>query len=280
MRILILRKWNKTLSEIFPLKNYALPFNVGFLVYLYRNCKVLEVYLRQYNIIILQVLSSDIVDWMNFVVFLNAWNQNSHEIGFSARETWNLVNCLLKKYILEKITSIGPLVSSPGSNLPVLVQLITEPVSWHSLVIQSCARTLVPSGKKKKKSGSADQNTNLQSHEIQDSIQSLCDIIGEVTKWVNVQIKEPDDKKFESIFSSLQRNEHSQGPGKIVFMLENFISSANDVQLGDRIFQALQQWSAADVARKILAGQRTLLSEFLRICEVKVKSLQALKVHL
>ncbi|KAL3518007.1 hypothetical protein ACH5RR_020596 [Cinchona calisaya] len=232
-----------------------------------------------------EALSSDLIDWMNFVVFLNAWNLSSHELGFSNNDTsrlstWHLVNSLLKKFIFEKVRSTGPLVSSPGGDFPMLVQLVTEPLSWHSLIMQSCVRSFLPSGKKKKKGGVTEQINSYHSHDIQDSIQSLCHTIKEVTEWLIEQINKSDDADFETIFSLLQMNGESQGPGRIFHTLENMVSSVNNVDLGDRISQALQSWNAADIARKLVAGQRSSLSQFLRICESKVKSLQALKMHL
>ncbi|KAG8371530.1 hypothetical protein BUALT_Bualt13G0097500 [Buddleja alternifolia] len=229
--------------------------------------------------------SLDTIDWMNFAVFLNAWNLNSHEIKFldrgtSISTTWSLVNSLLKKYVLEKITSAGPILSSPGSDLPFLVQLITEPLAWHSLMIQSCVRSLLPSGKKKKKGGFVDQSNTQLIYEIQNSIQSLCDTIEVVTKWLKEQIRKPDDEKFEAIFSPIQWNKSGRGPGKVFKMLESCISLMKDVELGDRISEALKSWNAADVARKVISGQGSLLSEFLKICELKMKSLKALGVQL
>lgn len=229
-----------------------------------------------------QALGSDLIDWLNFSVFLNAWNLASHEIKVSDKEssshsTWNMVNSLLKMYILEKIGSSGSLLSSPGSDLPLLVQLLTEPLSWHSLIIQSCVRSMFPSGKKKKKGGPAEL-TALHSRELLDSIQSLCETIGAVTKWLNEQLMERN--KFETVFSLLPGNAESEGPGKIFSMLENFVSSASHLELGDRITEALLSWKASDVVRKLVAGQETMLSEFLRICESKVGSLQELKIHL
>ncbi|KAI3461689.1 hypothetical protein Pfo_018352 [Paulownia fortunei] len=229
--------------------------------------------------------SPDIIDWMNFAVFLNAWNLNSHEIRFSDRgdsgsSTWNLVNTLLRKYVLEKIRSAGPIVSSPGSDLPFLVQLVTEPLAWHALIIHSCVRSLLPSGKKKKKGGSVEQSNSQLSYEIRNSIQSLCDTIEVVTKWLKDQLDKPDDEKFEAIFSSIQRNGRRDGPGKVFRTLESSVSQMKDVELGDRILEALQSWSPADVVRKIIAGQGSLLYEFLKICELKIKSLQALGLQL
>ncbi|CAK9164142.1 unnamed protein product [Ilex paraguariensis] len=228
-----------------------------------------------------EVLSSDLIDWMNFVVLLNAWNLNSHELGFSGRDaakpgTWHLVNSLLEKYILEKIRSMQPLVSSPGSDLPVLVQLVTEPLAWHGLVIQSCVRSTVPSGKKKKKGGSADCQP---SNEIQDSIRSLCGILEDVTKWLSEQINKPVEENLEIILSSLQGEKQGEGPGKVFQVLETKISSMNGLDVGDRIAQALQCWNSADVARKVITGQGMVLTEFLRICKSKIKLMQALKPH-
>ncbi|KAK6145231.1 hypothetical protein DH2020_022051 [Rehmannia glutinosa] len=222
----------------------------------------------------------DIIDWMNFAVFLNAWNLNSHEIRFSdGSSTWNLVNTLLRKYVLEKITSVGPIASSPGNEIPFLVQLVTEPLAWHALIIQSCVRSLLPSGKKKKKSGSVEQLNSQMSHEIQISIESLCGTLEAVTKWLKEQLNKPDDV-FEPIFSSIQRNEKGNGPGKVFKMLESSVSQMKDVEVGDRILEALQSWNPADVVRKIVEGRGSLLSEFLKICELKIKSLKALRLQL
>ncbi|EPS74417.1 hypothetical protein M569_00338, partial [Genlisea aurea] len=94
--------------------------------------------------------SDDTIDWINFAVFLNAWNLNSHEINDG--RTWKLVSSLFRNLVSEKLKNAGPMLSSPGNDLPFLVQLVTESLSWHSLIIQSCVRSLQPSsaGKKKK----------------------------------------------------------------------------------------------------------------------------------
>ncbi|CAL5333968.1 unnamed protein product [Camellia sinensis] len=230
-----------------------------------------------------EALSSDLIDWMNFAVFLNAWNINSNELGPDKDAcrpvSLHIVNSLLEKCILEKLRSMGPLISSPGSDLPLLVQLVTEPLAWHSLVIQSRVRSALPSGKKKKKGGPAEPTNSQLSQEIRDSIQSLCAVIEEVANWLREQIKSPLDGNVEIILSSLGLKEQNEGPGKVFQILQTSISSMNDVELGDRISQALKSWSHVDIARKIVTGQSTVLSEFLQICELKVKSLQALKLH-
>ncbi|CAL5424651.1 unnamed protein product [Camellia sinensis] len=232
-----------------------------------------------------EALTSNLIDWMNFAVFFNAWNVNSNEFvpdkDACKPGTWHIVNSLLDKYILEKLRSMGPLISSPGCELPLLVQLVTEPLAWHGLILQSCVRSSLPSGKKKKKGGPAEQTNSQLSQGIRDSIVSLCGVIEEVAKWLREQIKKPVDMNVEIILSSLQVKEHdNDGPGKVFQVLETSMPSMNDVELGDRISQALKFWSPADVARKIVTGQCTVMSEFLRICEWKIKSLQALKLQM
>ncbi|XP_073144284.1 N-terminal acetyltransferase B complex auxiliary subunit NAA25 isoform X1 [Henckelia pumila] len=228
--------------------------------------------------------SSDIIEWMNFCIFLNAWNLDSHEIMLSdgsdpGSGTWHIVNSLLRKSIIEKITSAGPVVSSPGATLPFLVQLITEPLSWHGLIIQSCVRSLVPSGKKKKKGGSTEQSNSQISYALQNSIQSLCDTVQIVVKWLKEQLDKPEDENFEAIFSTI-RNKNNNGPGKVFQVLESSLSLMKDADLGDRILESLNSWNSVDIPRKIISGQHRFLTEFLRICELKIKSLQELSMNL
>ncbi|GLU02595.1 hypothetical protein SLE2022_198400 [Rubroshorea leprosula] len=229
-----------------------------------------------------EAFHSDAVDWLNFAVFLNAWNLNSHELvqqdgGHSGFRSWHMVNSLLEKYILAKVRSMEPLIRSPQCVLPILVQLVTEPLSWHCLIIQSCVRSSLPSGKKKKKSGHADNSMSSLSHAVRDAIQSSCCIIEEVAKWLRDQINQAEDKNVECILSSLWPTGQEEGPGKVFKILETLISSVDETELGHRISQALRSWSHVDVARKIVNGQHTVLSEFLRICESKFKSLESLK---
>ncbi|KAF7119591.1 hypothetical protein RHSIM_Rhsim13G0064100 [Rhododendron simsii] len=229
-----------------------------------------------------EALSSHLIDWMNFAVFWNAWNLNSNKLGPDKDAcrpgTWHIVNSLLEIYILEKLRSIGPLVTSPGCSLPLLVQLVTEPLAWHSLIIQSCVRSSLPSGKKKKK-GTPTELTNSQlSQGIRDSIECMCAVLEKVVNWLKEQIKMPVDGNVEIVLSSIQVKEQNEGPGKVLDILETSISSMNDLEVGHRISQALKSWSSADVARKIVTGHCSVLSQFLGICESKVKSLQGLKL--
>ncbi|OMP02339.1 Tetratricopeptide-like helical [Corchorus olitorius] len=228
-----------------------------------------------------EAFGADVVDWLNFAVFLNAWNLSSHELGRYGAEctpgSWHLVNSLLENYILGKVRSMEPLIQSPQGDFPMLVQLVTEPLAWHGLVIQSCVRLCLPSGKKKKKSGSVDQSISLLCNATRDAMQSLCGILEEVAKWSQDQINSPEDKKVDTLVSSLQRNGQDEGPGQVFKILETLTSTPNETELGNRIYQAIRSWSPADVARKIVTGQCTVLSEFYRICESKIKSLNTLK---
>ncbi|TXG74476.1 hypothetical protein EZV62_003055 [Acer yangbiense] len=224
-----------------------------------------------------ETFGADMIDWLDFAVFLNAWNLNSHEVmqpnvDGSGPCTWHIVNSLLKKCILERIGSMESHICSPQSDLPSLVQLVTEPLAWHNLVMQSCVRSSLPSGKKKKKSGCTDQSP--LSHTVRDSIQSICGLVEEVAKWLKHHINRSEDENLDIILSSVRRDE---GPGRIFQILETSNATINETELGDRISQALKSWSPIGVAMKIIRGQRTVLEKFLGICESKIKSLQALQ---
>ncbi|KAE8711211.1 exocyst subunit EXO70 family protein [Hibiscus syriacus] len=228
-----------------------------------------------------EVFGSDVIDWLNFAIFFNAWSFNSNEFGQREGKcthvSWHLVNSLLENYILSKLRSMGPLIQSPQGDLPILVQVVTEPLAWHGVVIQSCVRSCVPSGKKKKKSGSTDQSLSLLSHAVRDAIQSLCSILEEIVRWSQDQIKSPEDNKIDILVSLKTNGQNGGGPGHVFHILETLASSPNEAELGNRISQALRAWSPVDVGRKIITGQSRVLSEFCRICESKIKSLKSLK---
>jgi N-terminal acetyltransferase B complex non-catalytic subunit len=151
-------------------------------------------------------------------------------------------------------------------------------LNWHGLVLQSSVRSSLPSGKKKKKVGS-DQPTSPVSHAIRDSIKSLCGTVEHVTKWLREQIiNRPEDENLETILSYVQKKGQNEGgPGQVFKILETWVSSINETQLGERISQAVKSWSPVDVARKIVTGKCRVASEFLKICESKLKSLHAMK---
>ncbi|KAL2333032.1 hypothetical protein Fmac_014245 [Flemingia macrophylla] len=228
------------------------------------------------------VSDSNLIDWLNFTVFLNAWNLSSNELvhpdGNGCRpRIWNILDSLLEKYILEKVRSMEPQLCSPWSGIELLTQLVTEPLAWHGLVIQSCLRSCFPSGKKKKKSGSAYQSSSNLAHAITDSVLHLSHVLEDVMKWITECIRRPEDSNLDNILFLLRKDGHNDGPGKVFHILETFISSVNDAEVGDRISQSLKSWCPADVARKIVNGKLKVLMDLSAICVSKMKLLQSLK---
>lgn len=230
----------------------------------------------------LQVSDSNLIDWLNFTVFLNAWNLSSHELvhpdGNGCRpRIWNILDSLLEKYILEKVRSLEPQPCSPWTDIELLVQLVTEPLAWHGLIIQSCLRSCFPSSKKKKKSGPAYQSSSNLAHAISDSVVHLSHVLGDVMKWIREWNRRPGDENLDDILSLLRKDGHNDGPGKVFRTLETFISSVNDAEVGDHISHSLKSWSPAEVARKMITGKLKVLTEFSAICESKLKLLQSMK---
>ncbi|KAJ7964264.1 phagocyte signaling-impaired protein [Quillaja saponaria] len=228
------------------------------------------------------VFGPDLIDWLNFTVFLNVWSLNSPELvqpdGNGCRPcTWSILDSLLEKYILEVVRSMDTQLCAHWSDLPVLVQLVTEPFAWHSLIIQSCVRSALPSGKKKKKSGPYELSSSNLPHTIRDSVQLLSGILEEIMKWLRERINRSEDENLEDILSPLQRNGQNEGPGQVYQILVDCISSMNEIELGNHISQSLKSWSPSDVARKIVTGKCKVLTEFLMICESKLKLFQTLK---
>ncbi|CAK8566015.1 unnamed protein product [Lathyrus sativus] len=228
------------------------------------------------------VSDSNLIDWLNFTVFLNAWNLSSHELVQPDRNErkpiiWNILDSMLEKYIFEKVRSMEPQLCSPWSDIQLLMQLVAEPLAWHGLVIQSCLRSCLPSSKKKKRSGSAYQSSSNLAHAITDSVQQLSLVLEDVMKWLNEWSKRPEDENSEDILSLLRKDGHNDGPGRVFHILETFISSMSNAEVGDRIYHSLKSWSPADVARKMMTGKLKVLMEFSAICESKLKLLQSLK---
>uniref|UniRef100_A0A1J3JDT3 N-alpha-acetyltransferase 25, NatB auxiliary subunit n=1 Tax=Noccaea caerulescens TaxID=107243 RepID=A0A1J3JDT3_NOCCA len=217
-------------------------------------------------------LGSDLVDWLNLAVFWNAWS-------LSSREHWHVLNLLLERLIQERIRSMGSSeICSCYSDVQVLVQIITEPLAWHSLIIQACTRSSLPTGKKKKKTQHSDHlASSPMSQAIKDSIQSLCSTLQEVSNWLLSQINNPEVDQLERFLSTLKRNEDAGGPGQVLGVLASFIASSEESEVGNRIFEALKSWSTADTARKTVMAQERVLREFLQICESKRKLMETLK---
>lgn len=231
---------------------------------------------------LLQVSGSSLIDWLNFIVFLNAWSLSSHELvqpdsNGSRPHIWNILDSLLEKYILEKVKSTEPHMCSPWSDVQLLMQIVTEPLAWHGLVIQSCLRSCQPTGKKKKKSGSVDQSSSNMAHAVTDSVQHLSMVLEEVMKWIREWNKRPEDENLDNILSPLRKNGQNDGPGQVFHIFETFISTMNDAEVGDRIAQSLKCWSPAEVARKMVTGKLKALTEFSTICESKIKLFHSMK---
>lgn len=225
----------------------------------------------------------DMIDWVNLAVFSSAWKLNSHEFDSQEREarkfgSWHDVDTLLKRCILERLKFLSNPISLHSTDFQMLVRLITEPLSWRVLLIQCCVRASVPSGKKKKKSGSADPSVLTLSSVVRDSIRSLCGTFEEAMGWLRNQNRmlEYKEENLEGTFLSMRSEVQKGRPGRVLQVLESVCSSGSK-ELGDRISGALESWDPDNLVRKIVSGQRAVFSETLSICESKCRTLNALK---
>ncbi|ONK62700.1 uncharacterized protein A4U43_C07F7050 [Asparagus officinalis] len=224
---------------------------------------------------------SDIIDWVNFAIFVNAWNTHSHcsDLLYGKKcnpSSWQIVDSIIKTCVAEQLMCAQPVLTSPGSNFPVLAQLVTESFSWHILVIQSCVRSIIPQGKKKKKGIYTDHSNLPQVQALRTSIDCLTNAIQEICRWLKDQINLSEDQNLDALLSHVQKRDHEEGPGRVLQILENN-ASANNCELGERISRVLQSWSSANVIRKLVGAQSSLLSKFELICRSKLKLLESLK---
>ncbi|KAJ0979283.1 hypothetical protein J5N97_014757 [Dioscorea zingiberensis] len=223
----------------------------------------------------------DMVHLINLAVFINALNLSSPHLDLSTgndhhRISWHIVNSLVEKSISEQLIQAHPILTSPGSNLPVLVELVTESISWHILVIQSCLRSAIPSGKKKKRVGVSEQLNSPQLRPVRFSVQCLSNVMQGVQDWLAPQINKPEDESLDALLSHLQSTDTEQGPHHIVRILEEHAAEFNP-EHGERISGALQSWNSANTVRKIVKAQSRLVSEFHGICETKLRLLESFK---
>lgn len=233
---------------------------------------------------ILQDFGHNLVDWFSFAVFLSAWNFCSAELGgkdadgYQSR-TWHIVDSLMKKYISEAVASLESVIFSPYDNsMRTLVQVVSEPLAWHGLILQACVRSSLPSGKRKKKTGSAAELFSSPIFvAVRDSTQSLCTTLEVLLEWLKGLVNQSEESKLEAILSSIRNNGKNDGPGQVFHTLENLTSSMSSTEVGHRITEALKSWNTVDVARKLVTGKHVMLNEFIKICESKFKSLQKLK---
>uniref|UniRef100_A0A0D9WFC3 Uncharacterized protein n=1 Tax=Leersia perrieri TaxID=77586 RepID=A0A0D9WFC3_9ORYZ len=224
----------------------------------------------------------DIVSWMSFAVFINAWNLWSNESVIpkadqSSPSSWQIVDSLVKICIEEQLIDANRILTSPGNNIPVLVQMITEPISWHLVVIQSCMRSMAPQGKKKKKGGPSERPNIPRLQAIQRSVQCMIDTLRSVQSWLSDQMR-PEEQALDILLSYLQ-GASEDGPGHISCILEEN-SARHNPELGERVAQSLETWSSAGVVRRIVGAERELLVELKKICDSKLKLLGSLLVSL
>ncbi|XP_020102964.1 phagocyte signaling-impaired protein isoform X2 [Ananas comosus] len=228
-------------------------------------------------------LSSDSISWMNFAVFVNALNLSSKKPLLPIEDksnptSWHIVDRLTKTCVMYHLSHSEPILTSPGNQLTVLVQLVTESFSWQILIIQSCMKSLLPIGKRKKKSGGGsglmDQPNLPKLQAVQSSIRSLMDTIKEIQTRVADQINGSEDNDLDTLLSYVQRDDN--GPGRIFRILEENVV-ANNPDLGERISDSLKSWSSGDVLRRVVRAQRKYLTEFNQICDSKVKLLGTLR---
>lgn len=233
------------------------------------------------NFSLWQVFGSHLIDWLNLAVFCNAWKLTSTEYRLQGKEGckyaggW-LVDSLLEKCILERIMPMDSWVDFLGKEIPLLVQLVTEPLAWHGLIIQSLLRVSLPSGKKKKKGGTVDQLSSPLLAAARDSAQLLCDTVEQAVKQLKDQIKKLEEENMGVPFSPTIKGQDG-GPGRVMRVIESTVCSAKNAELGDRITGALKSWSSVDVSKKIVSGQRRMLAELLSICESNHKMLDTLR---
>ncbi|KAK9168029.1 hypothetical protein Syun_000169 [Stephania yunnanensis] len=224
----------------------------------------------------------NIVDWMNFTVFLNSWSMSSHEDGLvnvdgKKHHLWHTTDSIIEKSVADKLQYMEPLIKSAGGNLSILIEMITEPLAWHTLIIQSCLRSSLPASKKKKKGGPQDQFTLPISQSIQCSIESLGRTIEAVTEWLREQIDTTEDQCVDVLVALLHKEGCNEGPGQVLYALEALLSCCREQEHNDRISQALRSWNSANVLRNLVTSQKRILSEFHSICESKIKLLQKVK---
>lgn len=225
-----------------------------------------------------QVFGSDMVYWMNFAIFFFAWNLYLGHAGIGLDAdiscTFNIVDNLLKHCIKGQLSSAQPLLASPGSNLPLLTQLISESFSWHLLIIHSHFRsTTIPSGKKKKKNGQMNHELSPLLKSIQCSIPFLKCVILDVKSWAQEQINQPVDQRLDFVVCRLHEE---GGPGNVLRVLEQSLLIPRS-EIGDLTENALESWNSVDVAKKFIDGQLIVLSELSNICESKLKLLDSMK---
>ncbi|KAG2628383.1 N-terminal acetyltransferase B complex auxiliary subunit NAA25-like [Panicum virgatum] len=224
----------------------------------------------------------DIVSWMSFAAFINAWNLCSTEpvipeTDWSSPNSWKIVDNLFKTCIEEQLTDASQMLTSLGNNIPLLARMVTEPISWHLLVIQSCMRAMTPQGKKKKKGGPLERPNTPHLQAIQISVNCMVNILQSVQTWLSDQMR-PEEQVLDALLSHLQGTS-ADGPGQISRTLDESAAVASS-EIGGRIAQSLEPWSSAGVVRRIVGAGDELIAELKKTCAQKLKLLKSASASL
>lgn len=224
----------------------------------------------------------DIVSWMSFAAFINAWNLCSNEslipgIDQNSSNSWQIVDSLFKTCIEQHLTDARQMLTSPGNNIPLLARMVTEPISWHLLVIQSCMRSMTPQGKKKKKGGPLERPNTPHLQAIQSSVNCMADTLRSIQTWLSDQVR-PEEQALDALLSHLQGSS-TDGPGQISRTLDESAAAANS-EIGGRIAQSLEAWSSTSVVRRIVGAGDETVAELKKICALKLKVLSSASASL
>ncbi|KAG2619988.1 hypothetical protein PVAP13_3NG154600 [Panicum virgatum] len=224
----------------------------------------------------------DIVSWMSFAAFINAWNLCSTEPAIpgtdrSSPNSWKIVDNLFKTCIEEQLTDASQMLTSLGNNISLLVRMVTEPISWHLLVIQSCMRAMTPQGKKKKKGGPLERPNTPHLQAIQISVNYMANTLQSVQTWLSDQMR-PEEQALDALLSYLQGT-NADGPGKISCTLDESAAAASS-EIGGRIAQSLEPWSSAGVVRRIVGAGDETIAELKKTCAQKLKLLKSASASL
>ncbi|CAN6351382.1 unnamed protein product [Urochloa humidicola] len=224
----------------------------------------------------------DIVSWMSFAAFINAWNLCSNELVIpgtdgNSSNSWQIVDNLFRTCIEEQLTDARQMLTSHGNNIPLLARMVTEPISWHLLVIESCMRAMAPQGKKKKKGSQLERPNTPHLQAIQSSVNRMADTLQSIQTLLSDQVK-PEEQALDTLLSHLQGTS-ADGPGQISHTLDESAAEANS-EIGGRIAQSLEPWSSVGVLRKIVGAGDETIAELKKICAQKLKLLTSASASL
>ncbi|OVA10758.1 N-acetyltransferase B complex [Macleaya cordata] len=200
----------------------------------------------------------DVFDLMSFTVFMNALKLGT----WMELDGWKRVDKLILKCVQAKLQYMQPIIRSPGFDLNFFIRIVSEPIAWHILIIESCIQKFPPFTVGEKLS------IELLAQVISDSIESMYGTLESIINILKEQLSHSKSDKLAILLSPLQRSEHSDCPRKVFQMLEDAAASSEE---------ALRSWNPSGIAMKIIKAQEITLTEFLDICELKLDRLKALK---